>query len=121
MTEKIEVPRTCLTCVLCLRSDFGYSNWTCEGTLFFCLAGLNPELDGKEEPWREEDKKNLDPLLDAALTCPRYRFGAPATLDVDREGIPYKEPVTPEMLAKAGYTDDAEAAPLLIEWLGKNE
>jgi hypothetical protein len=115
MTEIIETPkRACTTCVLCLRDDYGYSNYTCEGTLLSCLAGLNPNLEDKEAPYSDTDMTPaLAEALDVARTCPRYRFGAPATLDVEREGLPYDKPVTAEMVKAAGYTDDDEAAQLL--------
>lgn len=115
MTETIEpVKRACTTCVLCLRDDYGYSSYTCVGTNLYCLAGLNPGLDGMENPYSDSDiTPALAEALDVALTCPRYRFGAPATLDVDREGLPYGLPVTAEMVKKGGYTDDDEAAQLL--------
>lgn len=111
--------RTCTTCVLCLRQDYGYSNWTTEGTTLHCLANLNPELDGSEDPWGEDDIKKLAPILDVALTCPRYREGAPATLDVDQEGIPYSRDgvTTADVIKKGGYTDDDEAAELLVAFL----
>lgn len=114
-----EIKRTCTTCVLCLREDYGYSNYTCEGTTLHCLARLNPELDDQEDgQWDESQMAKLAPLLDVALTCDRYREGAPATLDVDREGIPYGTPATPEMVKAADYTsDDDEAAQLLAEYL----
>jgi hypothetical protein len=72
--------RVCSTCVLCLRADYGYSNWTTEGMTFSCLAGLNPALDGQDEPyepWREPSPE-LIAALDVALTCPKYREGVPA-------------------------------------------
>lgn len=115
--------RTCTTCVLCLREDYGYSNWTTEGTTLHCLAGLNPALEGQEEPWRDVTPE-LAAALDVALTCPRYREGAPATLDVDQEGIPWgrqpdgsygHSPITAEVIKAGGYTDDAEAAELLAK------
>lgn len=111
-----ETKRACTTCLLCLREDYGYSNWTTEGTTLHCLAGLNPAVEGEEEPWREPTPE-LAAALDVALTCPRYRQGAPATMDVDQEGIDYKaqreNAVTSEMVIAGGYTDDPEAAALL--------
>ncbi len=106
--------RTCTTCVLCLREDYGYSNYTCDGTTLECLAGLNDAMGGRDEPWGDVTPE-LAAILDVALTCPRYREGAPATLDVDKEGIPYNKPVTPEIVKAAGYTDDDEAAELLAK------
>lgn len=114
-----EIKRTCTTCVLCLREDYGYSNYTTDGATLHCLAGLNPELDGEDDAhqWDESQMAKLAPLLDVALTCDRYRQGAPATLDVEKEGIPHGTPATPEMVKSAYYTDDDEAASLLAEYL----
>jgi len=111
-----EIKKACTTCVLCLREDYGYSNWTTEGTNLACLAGLNPALDGQEEPYGDLSPE-LAAALDVALTCPKYRVGAPATLDVDIEGIPYDTPATAEIVKKGGYTDDDEAAELLARRL----
>ncbi len=106
--------RACTTCVLLLRSDYGYSNYTCEGTTLSCLAELNPALAGMEEVYGDLTPE-LATALDVALECPRYREGAPATLDVDTEGFPYGVPATAAMAKAAGYTDDDEAAELLVK------
>lgn len=118
-----ETKRACTTCLLCLREDYGYSNYTTEGTTLGCLAGLNPALDGMEDEWRPDLSPAMAVALDVALTCPRYREGAPATLDVDQEGIDsgsyqhgegwVRKDVTPESIIAGGYTDDREAAELL--------
>lgn len=108
--------RVCTTCVLCVREDYGYSNWTVEGTSLACLVGLNPLLDGQDEPWREVTPE-LAKALDVAKACPKYRQGTPAAVDCDREGIPYKSVITPQLILKAGYTEDNEAASLLAERL----
>jgi len=104
--------RTCTTCLLCLREDYGYSNYTVEGTTLSCLAGLNDALSGQEAPWRDVTPE-LASILDVAKTCRRYREGAPATLDVDREGLPYGRAWTVAEVRAAGCTDDDEAAELL--------
>lgn len=66
--------RVCTVCVFCCREDYGYSNWTVEGTSLFCLRGLNPALDGAEEPWREPSPELLK-ALDVAATCPGVSSG----------------------------------------------
>jgi hypothetical protein len=111
-----QTKRACTTCLLCLRQDYGYSNYTTEGTSLSCLAGLNPALDGQDEPYREVTPE-LAAALDVALTCQRYREGTPAWLDCDTESIPYDKPVTPEIVKAGGYTDDDEAAVLLAKHL----
>lgn len=125
--EEMTKERTCTMCVLCLREDYGYSNYTVEGTTLECLAGLNPEMSGKDAQdtrhrWNEAEFDALAPILDVAKTCPRFREGAPATLDVDKEDIPYTQVggkwgchnVTAESIIAANYTDDREAAELLV-------
>lgn len=111
---KGETKVACTTCIFCLREDYGYSNYTVEGTSLSCLQGLNPALDGQDEPWREVTPE-LAAILDVAKTCPKYKQGTPAAVDCDREGIPYKAKLTPELMIQAGYTDDSEAAFLLSE------
>lgn len=105
----------CLTCAFCLRSDYGYSNWTVEGTTLSCLKNRNPGLEGKEEvTWGEERIAELAPILDFAETCPGYRKGAPAYMDVDSEGLPYGRAATWDDYMKQ-YTDDADVAMLMAE------
>ena len=103
--------------MLCLRKDSGYSNWTVDSQYLYCLAELNPALDGSESPWHKPTKE-LAAALDVALTCPKYRPGAPAWLDVEMEDVP-RGVVTAESVS--GYTDDTEAAELLAKWLNSQE
>jgi hypothetical protein len=112
--------RVCTTCKFCLRADYGYSNWTVEGTSLGCLKGLNPALEGEDAPWREPSPK-LVAALDVAQRCSWYRAGAPATLDVDQEGIPWDKPTTPQTFIDAGYTDDLDVAQLLQADYGRGE
>lgn len=119
MANEKPVERACTTCVFCLREDYGYSNWTTEGSYLHCLRGLNPALDGQEEPWRDPTPE-LAAALDVALTCPSYREGVPAQLDVDLESMEkhkYGDPYTPENVKH--YAEDAEVAALLAAWLNR--
>ena len=110
--------RTCTTCVLCHRSDYGYSNYTTEGTELSCLAGLNPGMEGQEEPWREMTPE-FAAILDVARTCPRYREGVPLWTDVDHEELQYPSNTnSPDMIKATNYTDDDEAAELFARSLG---
>lgn len=119
MTDTEQTSPSCLTCLLCLREDYGYSNYTVEGATLVCMAGLNPALEGKDNPYSPDDMTpELAAALDVALTCPRYRFGAPATLDVDLEGLPYSKTWAVEDVRRVGATDDDEAAKLLIALRG---
>lgn len=115
MSDDGAIERACTTCLLCLRDSYGYSNYTVEGTSLSCLKGLNPALNGEDEPYGEPTPE-LAAALDVAKTCPSYRQGAPASLDVERDALPYpRTGITPRMILKAGYTDDKEAAKLLAE------
>lgn len=102
---------------MCWRSDYGYSNYTTEGTSLSCLAGLNPALHGHDEPYREVSRE-LAAALDVAKSCPRYRPGAPAWTDTDTDGFEYGKPITPDVVKAATYTDDEEAAQLLAAHFG---
>lgn len=109
--------RTCLTCVFCWRADYGYSNYTVEGTQLGCLKELNPDLENKEDPgtpgqWRyEEDAAKLAPIIDRAATCVGYRAGVPVWTDCDLEEFSYRNPTLEQAMK---YTDDSEAAALLL-------
>lgn len=110
--------RVCTMCVLCYRADYGHSDYNTEGTLLYCLAGLNQKLDGEEAPWREVTPE-LAAILDVAKTCERFREGTPAWTNVDHDAIDYKDgkwvgKSGPELKA-LGYTDDDEAAELLAK------
>lgn len=111
------IERVCTTCLLCLREDTGWSNFTVGETVLHCLAGLNPALEGQDDKtdraiWGEPSKE-LAAALDVARECPKYRQGVPAWLDVDHTGFPYPERATMEQAKRADYTDDDEAAMLL--------
>ena len=65
-----EKKKTCLDCKFSLSEDFGYSNYTTEGTTFSCLKGLHPEKDGFDE-FYGEDKR-----LEFAQECPGFAAGS---------------------------------------------
>lgn len=113
--------RSCATCRFCVKRDHGYSNWTVMSTAFYCLLGLNPALDGEEEPYHELTPA-LTAALDVALTCPRYRDGAPVHLDVDMESVAkghtWGTPYTVEDLVAYAEDDEAEA---LRDWLNRGD
>lgn len=85
----------CNDCKYRLGVDYGYSNYTVEGTLFVCLIGAHP--DGEFDRFYGEDKR----LWQAAL-CPNFELGPGADIDVDREGEP--------------YSDDPEIVELIKRW-----
>jgi hypothetical protein len=118
MSSSPDALRSCATCLLCLRQDYGMSNVTVDGTSLACLADLNPALEGKDAvTWPYPMSPALASALDEALICSRYRVGAPATLDVEWDSDLPARPPTAEWLLQAGFTDDAEAAGLLAKSL----
>lgn len=81
--------RSCNTCRYALFEDYGYSNYTVEGTSFSCLKKAHPE-DGFDR-WYGQDKR-----LDFGQDCATYAFGDPVEMDVDGECFPYSD--DPEIL-----------------------
>lgn len=97
-----EEKRTCRGCKWALSADYGYSNYTTEGSYFHCLKKLHPE-DGFDE-FYGEDKR-----LDFAQTCPGFQAGEQVQLDCDREN-------EKEGGDLSDYTADPEVAVLLNAW-----
>jgi hypothetical protein len=77
MTEE---KKSCAQCKFCLLEDVGYSNYTVENTLFFCLKDAHPE-DGFDSWYREADK------LAYAEKCQQFEPGIPIELDVEQEAL----------------------------------
>lgn len=70
--------RSCEDCSNCLLMDFGYSNWTVEGTSVLCMVDVHP--DKEFDRWYGEDDR-----LKFAEQCERFSPGGAERLDVDRE------------------------------------
>lgn len=68
----------CTDCRYCVEMDYGYSNYTVEGTTAGCLLKLNPELP-KDRFYGEE------PALDYADKCDHFSAGKSVAVDCDRE------------------------------------
>ena len=92
----------CTDCKYCVEEDFGYSNYTVEGTIADCLKSLNPDLP--EDRWYKEE-----PALDYAEKCNSFSEGKTVQIDCDREED------FPD-----GYADDLEIIELLKIWDLKN-
>ena len=58
--------------------DYGYSNYTVEGTTVNCAKSLNPDMPF--DRWYGEDKRDL-----FAETCVSYIHGGGVEIDCDRE------------------------------------
>lgn len=93
---KPNAPRLCTTCKFCVQEDYGYSDYTMEGTTLACLRGLNAPINGIDN-----GDKNLAEVIRFAETCAYYEFGDGPTRDVDCE-------VTAEE-----YKDDPDVYELL--------
>lgn len=100
MAEEQKKP-TCRDCRWHMWEDFGYSNYTTEGSYFHCLKKLHPE-DGFDE-FYGEDKR-----LDFAQSCQSFEAGEGVQLDCDRE-----EEKDGDLSA---YTKDPQVATLLNAW-----
>lgn len=66
----------CDQCRYAELHDYGYSNWTVEGTTFKCLLNLNPNGDF-------DRFYGADERLAYAEQCEKYRYGEPVHLSVD--------------------------------------
>lgn len=75
--------KKCSNCNFAILQDFGYSNWTVEGTEVYCSKNLNP--NGQFDRWYGEDERDL-----FAEKCSQFADSeGPACVDCDREDIPY--------------------------------
>lgn len=71
-------PRTCQSCKFSILEDHGYSNYTVDGTTFYCGLDLHP--DGSFDRYYGEDKRLL-----FGKTCEAYVEGEGVYMDVDHE------------------------------------
>lgn len=98
MTKKCDV------CRWCLLEDYGYSNYTTEGTYVHCLKNLHPESGW--DRFYGEDKRLL-----FAETCPSFEEGEPVSVDVEHDCLAkYNDKLS------SVYTTDAEVVVLLDAW-----
>ena len=74
--------RSCNNCKYAVFIDFGYSNYTVEGTEFNCAKKLHP--DAPFDRWYGEDTR-----LEFGKACEGYEEGDPLEIDVDRESLDY--------------------------------
>lgn len=83
--------RTCNDCRFAVLEDYGYSNYTVEGTNFGCAKRLHP--DGVFDRFYGEDKR-----LDFGGSCSGFVEGEPLEIDCDRECVPDLSPEQCEIL-----------------------
>ena len=72
--------KNCENCENCILDDYGYSNYSTEGTYVYCTLKLHPE-DGFDRFYGEDEK------LKFADKCPSYTEGEAIFMDVDRKNI----------------------------------
>ena len=88
----------CTDCKYCLQEDYGYSNYTVEGTSVDCLLNLNTKFP-VDRGWVH------DPEIDYAEECSKFCSGEAVAVDCDMdEG---------ELV---NYSDDPEIKELLSKW-----
>ncbi len=68
----------CDKCKFCVLEDYGYSNWTVEGTNVSCVLNLNPKFPA-DHRWGHS------PEAEFAKECSRYTQGDPVEIDVDQD------------------------------------
>lgn len=89
----------CTDCKYHITEDYGYSNYTVEGTVIYCLLNKNPKFPC-DRGW------DLIPEVKFAETCPQFSRGSGVHVDCDKEEGAYEN-----------YSDDPEIKDLLK---GKN-
>lgn len=90
----------CTDCKYCLEQDYGYSNYTVEGTDVDCLLHKNPEFP-------EDRFYGEEPALLFAKKCDKFTLGDHPVIDVDLDAGKVWE-----------YSDDPEIINLLKKWVG---
>ena len=87
----------CTDCRYCILKDYGYSNYTVEGTTVDCLKNKNPDFP-KDRFYGKE------PAIAYADQCDTFSAGESVTVDCDRNDG-----------ALENYSDDEEIKALLRE------
>ncbi|MGZ8887947.1 MAG: hypothetical protein ACXW1D_00145 [Halobacteriota archaeon] len=72
--------KNCSDCKYAVWQEYGYSNWTVEGTDFSCANKLHPE--GSFDRFY-----NVNPKLEYAQQCPGFVEGEGICMDVEHEGV----------------------------------
>ena len=68
----------CVECKFCVLKDYGYSNYTVEGTNADCFLDMNPDFP-------VDNYYGETPEHDFANVCPRFKVGEPIYIDCDHE------------------------------------
>lgn len=94
--------KSCTGCKWRMSDDYGYSNYSTEGSYFHCLKKLHPE-DGFDEFYGEDSRMGF------AQKCSGYVAGEGVNLDCDREDQKDDGDLS-------AYAKDPEVAALLNAW-----
>lgn len=78
-SEPVDVKR-CTDCGWAMVVQYGWSNYTVEGSYVHCRKNLLPGAP-------IDDFYGEETALEFATTCPRFTPGAPGVVDVDREDL----------------------------------
>jgi hypothetical protein len=70
--------KKCTDCKYCIEEDYGYSNYTVEGTDVDCLIGAHPNFP--VDRWYGEE-----PELEYAENCEKFSEGECVQVDCDRD------------------------------------
>ena len=73
-----ETTKKCHECRYCILTDYGYSNYTVEGTTADCLMDLN-------KAFPVDTFYGEEPVLAFAEECKSYTHGSPVEVDVEQE------------------------------------
>lgn len=71
-----EKPPTCNDCKYAIFQDYGYSNYTTEGTTFYCAKKAHPS--DEFDRWYGKDER-----LNFAAECKEFSKGDSIDMDVD--------------------------------------
>lgn len=99
--------RRCDDCVWSAIQDEGYSNYTVEGSTFYCVLGLHPSgEDGVDQFYGQE------PSLAYVENCDRFEEGDGLYLDVDCDEKYHESELRPEQVLWLG--DDRHLAERML-------
>jgi hypothetical protein len=87
----VHLIRQCTDCKYCILRDYGYSNYTVEGTSVHCALNAHP--NGVFDRGYGITKE-----LQHAETCPSFIKGEPFEVDVEREAERSATPSQQELL-----------------------
>lgn len=120
-----QVKKRCMNCRWAMFQDHGYSNWTVESTELHCMLSLNPNLPADysytSSAWGGLPAKSYNEINSFAEECKAHEFGDPPSLDVDREDVKEKTPISWVSSSQYDYShycgDDVLQAVILNNYM----